>query len=258
MVVVRREWFPFYDGDTDCSTRSDEPSLLHFCHHCIMDVEERRQKCWNKILEEKIIIPANNIKVFHSDGNLAGKMVYTLGDVTYEPHSTILMSAFPTLEYHPLIQEGNSYSRRQLSHSRSLLSHSRRLLSHSRKQLSHSRPEVSSHTHESSSHTPEVSSHTHNSSSHNHEGSSHTHKGSSHTHESSSHTRDDYQGHSLGEGHTDSSSSYIHLIVQPTDTGMKTTLAGSISSILHSDNTELKQFDELRFSLKRKKGKFVT
>ena len=156
-----------------------------------MDVEERRQKCWNKILEEKIIIPANNIKVFDSDGNLAGKMVYTLGDVTYEPHST---SAFPTLEYHPLIQEGNS----------------------------------------------------------------HTHESSSHTHEGSSHTQDDNQGHSLGEGHTDSSSSYIHLTVQPTDTGMKTTLAGSISSILQSDNTELKQFDELRFSLKRKKGNFVT
>ena len=83
-------------------------------------------------------------------------------------------------------------------------------------------------------------------------------EGNSHTHEGSSHTQDDNQGHSLGEGHTDSSSSYIHLTVQPTDTGMKTTLAGSISSILKSDNTELKRFDELRFSLKeakKKKGK---
>lgn len=41
-------------------------SHLHFRQNSrsVVDVEERRKKCWSRILEERIAIPASEVKVY--------------------------------------------------------------------------------------------------------------------------------------------------------------------------------------------------
>ena len=38
-------------------------------NHFIEDVEHRRDACWKRIVDEKIVIPAHSIKLYDSDGN---------------------------------------------------------------------------------------------------------------------------------------------------------------------------------------------
>ena len=62
--------FLFHDGDTDRANASvgDTFSLLHHRYHSVMDVEHRRDACWKRIVDEKIVIPAHSIKLYDSDG----------------------------------------------------------------------------------------------------------------------------------------------------------------------------------------------
>lgn len=46
--------FCFHDGDTDSSNSSDTFTLLHHCYHSVMDVEERRDACWKRLVDEQI------------------------------------------------------------------------------------------------------------------------------------------------------------------------------------------------------------
>lgn len=55
--------FHFHDGDGNSAAR-DGVTLLHFRQHSIGDVEERRKRCWNKIVQERIPIPTTEIKVY--------------------------------------------------------------------------------------------------------------------------------------------------------------------------------------------------
>ena len=73
----RPNGFHFHDGDQDSSTKDDGLDLLHHRHHSIQDAEERRRKCWKKIIDDTIIIPANSIEVYNTHGNPIGKMVYS-------------------------------------------------------------------------------------------------------------------------------------------------------------------------------------
>ena len=56
--------FIFKDGDTDPENSSDVLLLLHHRYHTVKDVEQRRDECWKKILDEKIILPAHSIKLY--------------------------------------------------------------------------------------------------------------------------------------------------------------------------------------------------
>lgn len=57
--------FHFRDGDGESSTQQEDGfTLLHFRQHSIMDVEERRKRCWKRIMEEKIVIPTTEVKVY--------------------------------------------------------------------------------------------------------------------------------------------------------------------------------------------------
>ena len=47
--------------------------------------EERQKGSWRKIIEDKVLIPANSIKLFYSHGKLVGRMVYRDNEVTYVP-----------------------------------------------------------------------------------------------------------------------------------------------------------------------------
>ena len=76
--------FIFHDGDSDPDNSSDVLSLLHHRYHSVKDVEQRRDECWKKIIDEKIIIPAHSIKLYDSDGNKTGRMVYQNNTVTLE------------------------------------------------------------------------------------------------------------------------------------------------------------------------------
>ena len=67
--------FHFHDGDEDCSQRSDF-TILHYRHHSVRDVEERRQKCWMEITSQRIVLPANDIKIYNSAGNVTGRLLY--------------------------------------------------------------------------------------------------------------------------------------------------------------------------------------
>ena len=73
-----------HDGDTDPENRSDALSLFHHRYHSVKDVEERRDECWEKIINEKINLPAHSIKLYDFDGNKTGRMVYQENMVTLE------------------------------------------------------------------------------------------------------------------------------------------------------------------------------
>ncbi len=73
----------FRDGDED--SLEDGFTLFHFRQHRFVDVEERRKRCWSIILEEKILIPAEEVKVYDDDGNSTGNMDYSNGIVTFVP-----------------------------------------------------------------------------------------------------------------------------------------------------------------------------
>ena len=95
--------FIFHDGDTDSADPSDDFSLMHHRYHSLMDVENRRDACWKKIIDQKTVIPALSIKLYNADGNKTGRLLYkdnsvelecidevgtseTEGDHTQKPH----------------------------------------------------------------------------------------------------------------------------------------------------------------------------
>ena len=82
--------FLFHDGDTDPSNPSNAFSLMHYRSHSIMDVENRRDTCWEQIVDDKIAIPAHSIKLFDSDGNKTGRLLYNNDHtVTVESSDTL-------------------------------------------------------------------------------------------------------------------------------------------------------------------------
>ena len=80
--------FVFHDGDTDPANPDDAFSLMHHRYHSVMDVEHRRDVCWKRIVDEKIVIPAHSIKLYDIDGNKTGRLLYSNHTVTLESTST--------------------------------------------------------------------------------------------------------------------------------------------------------------------------
>ena len=78
---LKSNGFLFHDGDNDNNYRY-QPKLLHFN---VKDIEERQKGSWRKIIEDKVLIPANSIKLFDLHGKLIGRMVYRDNEVTYVP-----------------------------------------------------------------------------------------------------------------------------------------------------------------------------
>lgn len=80
--------YHFWDGDEDSNTHAEDGfTLFHFRQHSVTDVEERRKMCWSRILDEKIVIPAEEVKVYDKDGISTGKMQYSKGVATFVPFS---------------------------------------------------------------------------------------------------------------------------------------------------------------------------
>ena len=84
--------FHFLDGDEDVSHQVG-PTLLHFRQHTLTDVHTRREECWEKIIEERIPIPANTIRIFNKEGNLEGKLIYGDSRPVYQPNNPIATPA---------------------------------------------------------------------------------------------------------------------------------------------------------------------
>lgn len=53
-----------------------------------MDVEQRRDACWKRIVDEQMVIPAHSFKLYNSDGNKIGRLLYRDRMVTLESTST--------------------------------------------------------------------------------------------------------------------------------------------------------------------------
>lgn len=77
--------FHFHDGDGDSTTQDDSFTLLHFRQNSIQDVENRWKRCWKKILADKIVIPAREIKVYDQYGMSTGRLQYSGETVTFIP-----------------------------------------------------------------------------------------------------------------------------------------------------------------------------
>lgn len=90
--------FVFYDGDTDPANPDDAFSLLHHRYHSVNDVEERRDACWKRIVDEQIVIPAHSIKLYDADGNKTGRLLYNDHTVTLESTSTDLSGSTSSIE----------------------------------------------------------------------------------------------------------------------------------------------------------------
>ncbi len=73
--------FQFWDGDDDSRT-DDRFNLLHFRENTMTDVEERRKWCWTRIVTEKILIPARDIKVYR-DEECIGRIKYIGSTATF-------------------------------------------------------------------------------------------------------------------------------------------------------------------------------
>ena len=48
----------------------------------MLDVENRRDDCWKKIVDEKKVIPAHSIKLYDDYGNKTGRLLYGVNSVT--------------------------------------------------------------------------------------------------------------------------------------------------------------------------------
>lgn len=59
--------------------------MLHFRQHSVVDVEDRRMRSWKRIIEDRLIIPATEIKVYDEDGTTTGKIRYCDQTVTFMP-----------------------------------------------------------------------------------------------------------------------------------------------------------------------------
>ena len=76
--------FLFHDGDIDPASPSDDFTLMHHRYHSVVDVEQRRDACWKRIVDEKTLIPAHSIKLYDPDGNKTGRLLYSDHTVTLE------------------------------------------------------------------------------------------------------------------------------------------------------------------------------
>ena len=47
-------------------------------------LEQRRDACWKRIVDEKTLIPAHSIKLYDPDGNKTGRLLYSDHTVTLE------------------------------------------------------------------------------------------------------------------------------------------------------------------------------
>ena len=92
--------FVFHDGDTDPANPDDAFTLMHYRYHSLMDVEDRRDACWNRIVDEKIVIPAHSIKLYDENGEKTGRLLYNDHTVTLEGTSTNNASASTCLLNH--------------------------------------------------------------------------------------------------------------------------------------------------------------
>ena len=63
-------------------TTGDAFSLMHHRYHSVVDVEHRREACWNKIVD------AHSIKLYDTNGNKTGRLLYSENTVTVESTST--------------------------------------------------------------------------------------------------------------------------------------------------------------------------
>ena len=86
--------FQFLDGDTDRETQDgNDFTLLHFGKHSVEDVQERRGKCWKRIIDERLVIPATDVKVY-DDGELCtGRIEYRDGTAKFVPFAVVESSA---------------------------------------------------------------------------------------------------------------------------------------------------------------------
>ena len=65
------------------------------------DVQDRQNRCWWKVIEDEINIPAHSVKLFDSHDNVTSRLVYSENTVTHQsthacgPHSTPFVTHGP-------------------------------------------------------------------------------------------------------------------------------------------------------------------
>lgn len=73
----------------------------------MMDVEDRRDACWKRIIDEQIVIPAHSIKLFDSEGNNTGRLLYSNHTVTLEHNSADSLDALADSTSPPKVINGD-------------------------------------------------------------------------------------------------------------------------------------------------------
>ena len=207
--------FVFHDGDTDPANPNDAFSLMHHRYHSVNDVEHRRDVCWKRIVDEKIVIPAHSIKLYDASGNKTGRLLYNDHTVTFECASTgpaDSPSISMSIEEEALVQPALDNSLSETSTASTSVAGS-----------SCSEHEASENSTASTSVAGPSSS----------------------EHEVSETSRDNNVG--IVED-----AAYLNVNVEEHDEGLKTTVANSIKHVLGCDDNLVK-FDDLRFQLKEAK-----
>ncbi len=62
--------FSFHDGDSDPEFHSEGPSLSHFRSYSIQHIDERNRSNWKLIIDSKVAVPTNILRIFDENGDL--------------------------------------------------------------------------------------------------------------------------------------------------------------------------------------------
>ena len=69
--------YQFFDGDSDPDIHPEGPFLEHFRHSSISKIQEKQKQQWSVVIDKRMELPADSIRVYNTSGILQGKLVYT-------------------------------------------------------------------------------------------------------------------------------------------------------------------------------------
>ena len=84
--------YHFADGEDDLTSHPEGPQLYHFRSHSLDDVQDRKRKCSQEILDNKVSLPTPLIHLYDDEGNPIGTRTF---------NSTRSCSDLPTIHDQP-------------------------------------------------------------------------------------------------------------------------------------------------------------
>ena len=65
------------------------PKLLHYRDTCLLDIQQPSVISWNKLVAQKIILPAPFVRLYDSNGNYCGRYIYNNHAVGFQHNTSV-------------------------------------------------------------------------------------------------------------------------------------------------------------------------